>query len=109
MKHPDEAVAHLKVALQVRPDYPDALAELGHYYLIQKNYLAAEKQLRRALALDADHLLANFYLDTLYARTNDPRQQEQSKHYADLLKQREEKSDELLRMVTVQPFVDTQP
>jgi tetratricopeptide (TPR) repeat protein len=108
-KHPDEAAAHLKIALQRRPDYPDALAELGHFYLIQKNYLAAEMQLRRALALNADHLLANFYLDTLYARTNDPRRQEQSKHYADLLKQGEEKSDEFLRMVTVQPFVVTQP
>lgn len=107
--HLDEAATHLKVALKARPDYPDALAELGHYYLLQKNYLAAEKQLRRALELDGDHLLANFYLITLYARRHDPRAEKQATHYADLLKQREEKSDEFLRMVTVQPFVDTRP
>jgi tetratricopeptide (TPR) repeat protein len=108
-QHPDQAATHLKLALKARPDYPDALAELGHCYLTQHNYLAAEKQLRRALELDPDHLLGNFYLITLYARTNDPRQQQQSKHYADLLKQREDKSDEFLRMVTVQPFVDIRP
>jgi tetratricopeptide (TPR) repeat protein len=108
-QHPDQAAIHLKLALKARPDYPDALAELGHCYLTQHNYLAAEKQLRRALELDPDHLVGNFYLITLYARTNDPRQQAQSKHYADLLKQQEEKMDEFLRMVTVQPFIDTQP
>jgi tetratricopeptide (TPR) repeat protein len=108
-QHPDQAATHLKLALKARPDYPDALAELGHCYLTQRNYLAAEKQLRRALELDPDHLLANFYLITLYVRTNDPRQQQQSKHYADLLKQREDKSDEFLRMVTVRPFVDSRP
>jgi Tfp pilus assembly protein PilF len=107
--HPDEAAAQLTLALKARPDYPDALAELGHYYLIQQNYRAAEKQLRRALELDPDHQLANFYLISLYARTNDPRRQEQSDHYADLLKKREEKSNEFLRMVTVQPFVEPRP
>jgi tetratricopeptide (TPR) repeat protein len=108
-KHPDEAATQLKLALRARPDYPDALAELGHYYLGQQNYLDAEKQLRSALKLDPEHLLANFYLITLYARTDDPRRQEQSAHYADLLKAREEKSDEFLRMVTVQPFIETRP
>jgi hypothetical protein len=99
----------LKLALKGRPDYPDALAELGHYYLILRNYVAAERPLQRALKLDPDHLLANFYLLMLYTRTRDPRGQEQSRRYDDLQKQREEKNEELLRMVTVKPFDRPQP
>ena len=109
INHTDEAATELKLALEARPDYPDALAELGHYYLILRNYVAAGRPLQRALKLDPDHLLANFYLLMLYTRTRDPRGQQQSTRYDDLQKQREEKNEELLRMVTVKPFDGPQP
>jgi tetratricopeptide (TPR) repeat protein len=102
----DEASTQLNLALQQKADYPDALAELGHYYLIKKDYVESEKKLQRALAIEPDHLSANFYLLTLYTRTGDPRRSGQSKRYEDLQKLLEEKSREFLRMVEVRPFED---
>ncbi len=100
----DEAASQLELALKAQPDYADALAELGHYYLLRKDYGQSEMQLRRALEIDPDHFSANFYLLTLYTRTGDPRRESQSKRYDDLQKLREEKSREFLRMVEVRPF-----
>jgi tetratricopeptide (TPR) repeat protein len=100
----DEAASQLELALKAQPDYPDALAELGHYYLLRKDYGRSEMQLRRALEIDPEHFSANFYLLTLYTRTGDPRRESQSKRYDDLQKVREEKSREFLRMVEVRPF-----
>jgi tetratricopeptide (TPR) repeat protein len=102
--HPDEALPQLQTALSARPDYTDALAELGQYYLVRRNYSDAEKQLQHALNLNPDHMAANFYLLSLYARTRDPRRDTQSKRYDELQKLREAKSQELLRMVEVRPF-----
>ena len=100
----DEAANELQLALNGNPKYADALADFGWYYLIQKQYVQAEKQLRRALDVDPDHFAANFYLLTLYARTGDSRRQAQAERYDELQKLREEKSQEFLRMVEVHPF-----
>lgn len=101
---PDDAVRELEAALKIQPDYVDALAELAQSYLIKKDYPQAEKYLNRALALNPNHYGANFNLLTLYARTKDARRAEQAKRFEEIQKIREEKSQELLRIVEVQPF-----
>lgn len=100
----DDALPELQSALRAKPEYPDALAELGKYYFVRRNYAEAENQLQRALKLNPDHMEANFYLLSLYARTRDPRYDTQSKRYEDLQKLRDTKSQEFLRMVEVRPF-----
>ena len=100
----DDAARQLDLALKAAPNYVDALAESGHYYLLRKNYAESERQLRRALDIDPDHLSANFYLFTLYTRTEDARREAQAKRYDELQNLREQKSLELLRMVEVRPF-----
>jgi len=99
-----DAFRELNLALNTNPDYADALAELGQYYLIQKNYTAAEKNIQRALQIDPGHFSANFYLLTLYTRTADSRREQQAQRFAELQKLRDEKVQEYLRIVEVQPF-----
>jgi len=100
----DEAFSELGEALKAKPGYADALAELGQYYLMRKDYSEAEKQIRRALELDPDHISANFYLLTLYTRTSDPRREVQAKRFHELENLRDEKTQEFLRMVEIRPF-----
>lgn len=99
-----EAVNELELALKANPDYADALAELGQYYLLKKDYSQAERQIEHALQVDADHSSANFYLLMLYTRTGDPRREAQSKRYDELQKFREEKMQDFLRTVEARPF-----
>jgi tetratricopeptide (TPR) repeat protein len=100
----DDAFSNLQRALKAKPDYPDALAELGQYYLMRKDYGEAEKQVQHALKLDADHYAANFYLLTIYTRTEDSRKEEQAKRFEELKKLLAEKSQEFLRIVEVRPL-----
>ena len=100
----EQAHQELQQALTAKPDYCDAMAELGQYYFLQKDYRQAEKQLQNALKIDPDHISANFYLLNLYLRTGDSRQQEQSRRFDELQKLRDEKVREFLRIVEVRPF-----
>jgi tetratricopeptide (TPR) repeat protein len=100
----DDAFSQLKSALKANPDYANALAELGQYYLMKKDYGEADKQIRRALEFDPDYLVANLYLLTLYTRTGDARREAQAKHFEELQKLRDEKAQELMRIVEVRPF-----
>jgi tetratricopeptide (TPR) repeat protein len=94
----------LELALKNKPDYADALAELGEYYFMQKNYAQAERYIRRALKIEPDHYSANFYLLTLYTRTGDARQEAQSERFDELKKLMAEKMQEFLRIVEVRPL-----
>jgi tetratricopeptide (TPR) repeat protein len=100
----DEARDELELALQGKPDDADALAELGQCYLVQKDYARAEQQIQQALKIDPDHISANFYLLNLYIRTGDPRREAQAKRFDELQKLRDQKVQEFLRMVEVDPF-----
>jgi len=100
----DDAFSQLQSALKAKPDYTNALAELGQYYLMQKDYPQAETYIRRALELDPDYLAANLYLLTLYTRTGDSRREEQAKHFEELQKLRDQKAQDLMRIVEVRPF-----
>src|SRR5262249_22436576 len=100
----DDAYRELQLALKAQPDYPDALAQLGDYYLLRKDYEHAEAPIRRALEIDPQHYSANFYLLTLYTRTGDSRREAQAKRFDDLKKLLAERSQEFLRIVEVRPF-----
>ena len=100
----DEALNKLQQVLKTHPDDPDALAELGNYYLIRKDYGQAEKQIEHALKIDQDHYAANFYLLTLYTRTKDAKQEAQAKRFEELRKLLAEKTQEFLRIVEVRPL-----
>lgn len=100
----EKAVHELELALKAKPDYPDALAELGQCYLVHKDYERAGAHLRRALEINPDHYAANFNLLTLYARAKDERRAAQEKRFAEVQKLREEKMQEFLRIVEVRPF-----
>ena len=100
----DQAFNELKTALSFQPDYTDALAQLGHYYLVRKDYSHAEEQLQHALKIAPDHYSANFYLLILYTRTGDSRREEQTKRFEELKTLLNEKAQDLLRSVEVRPF-----
>jgi tetratricopeptide (TPR) repeat protein len=99
----EEGFAELQEALKGQADYADALAELGRYYVMRKDYQKAEGELQRALKIQPDHYTANFYLLMLYTRTRDPRQEAQAKRFDELKNLLAEKTQEFLRIVNVRP------
>jgi tetratricopeptide (TPR) repeat protein len=99
----EEGFAELQEALKGHADYVDALAELGRYFVIRKDYKQAENQLQRALKIEPNHYTANFYLLMLYTRIKDPRQEAQAKRFDELKNLLAEKTQEFLRIVNVRP------
>ena len=99
----EEGFAELQEALKGHDDYVDALAELGRYYVMRKDYQQAENRLQRALQIAPDHYMGNFYLLMLYTRTKDPRQEGQAKRFDELKNLLAEKTQEFLRIVNVRP------
>jgi tetratricopeptide (TPR) repeat protein len=99
----EEGFAELQKALKEHTDYVDALAELGRYFLMRKDFQQAENQLQHALKIQPDHYTANFYLLMLYTRTKDPRQEAQAKRFEELKNLLAEKTQEFLRTVNVRP------
>lgn len=99
----EEGFTELQKALEGHADYVDALAELGRYYVMRRDYRQAEDYLQRALKIEPEHYTANFYLLTLYTRTKDPRQEAQAKRFEELKNLLAEKTQEFLRIVDVRP------
>jgi tetratricopeptide (TPR) repeat protein len=99
----EEAVAQLGQSEALKPDQPEVLAELGQVYVQMKRYAEAEKQLDRAVALDADSYPGNFGLLQLYARTGDPRREAQSKRFDAIKGKSEEQYREMMRVIEIQP------
>lgn len=99
----EEAVSHLNKALELRPDYPDALAELGGVLTREREYEKAEELLNGALTLDPEHYMANFNLLTLYSRTRDDRYQSQKEAFEKIKEQRWTQLSESLRTIEVVP------
>jgi hypothetical protein len=67
-------------------------------------YPESEKALVKALSLDADHYEATLHLAALYGRTRDPRRPEQEARLAALIKKRDERAHEFLRIIEVVPY-----
>ena len=99
----DAAIRQLAESVALKPDQPDAYAELGQVYMQMQKYPEAEKQLNHAIALDAKCYAANFTLLKLYARTDDPRREEQSKRFETIRDKNEEQYTEAMRVIEVRP------
>lgn len=100
----EDAHRELALALKAQPSNADALAQMGDYYLLRRDYTDAETEIRRALQIDPDHYSANFYLLTLYTRTGDARRQAQAERFEALKTALADRAQELLRIVEVRPF-----
>jgi len=98
-----EALRHLKLALQARPNYADAYAEMGLVQLKQREYAPAEEALEKALKLRPDGYAANLNLLILYQRTRNPKAEEQSKRFEQLKEERAQRAMEFLRTIEVKP------
>jgi len=97
------AVKLLDRAIQSQPGYADAYAVLGGVYLNEKDFPQSGQALDQALRLDPDNYLANLNLMKLYGRTRDPRAETQSKRFAELKEERDERAKLFLRTVRVVP------
>ena len=97
------ALQHLKLALEARPDYANAYAELGIIYLKQKEYPRAEEALEKALKLNPDNYAANLNLTILYQRTKNPKAEGQTKRLGQLKEGRAQRDIESRRMIVVRP------
>jgi cytochrome c-type biogenesis protein CcmH/NrfG len=102
----DEAIDHLSQSASLKPDQPEVLAELGGIYVQMRNYAAAEKDLERAIKLDPDNYAANFALLQLYARTDDPRREIQSKRFDGIKSKNEEQDRETMRVIEIRSQAD---
>ena len=99
----DEAIAQLEESERLKPGQPEVFAELGQVYLQMRNYGEAEKQLNRAIALDANSYAANFALLQLYAHNHDPRLEEQSKKFEAIQGKNEAQYQEAMRVIEIRP------
>ena len=103
----EEAVAELKQSLALHPGQADALAELGQISALNHNNAEAQSYFDQALKLDPGSYAANFGLLQLYARTNDPRRDEQTKHFDQIKDQKEERDRQMMRSIEIRPDPDS--
>ena len=99
----DQAIARVDKALATKPDYADAWAERGLLHLRKRELDAAERDLRRCLELDPDNYLGNLHLLSLFQRTKDARQSDQTRRMDELNARRDQKADEFRRVIEVRP------
>ena len=97
------ALHELTLTLTAWPQHVDALAELGWCQMLRKDYAAAQQTLARALQIDGDHYAANYNLLVLYSRTKDARAAEQAKRFEEVKQRREERTQDMLRMIETKP------
>ncbi len=105
----DEAIAELKQSLALHPGQADALAELGQISALNRNTAEAQSYFDQALKLDPASYAANFGLLQLYARTGDPRREEQAKRFDQIKDQREERDRQMMRSIEIRPDPDSIP
>jgi tetratricopeptide (TPR) repeat protein len=101
--HLEDAKHELEQANTLTPDRPDVLGELGQVFIASHEYREAETYLDRAVALDPENYGANFGLLQLYARTGDPRREEQSKRFDEIKSNDEQHYQEMMRIINVRP------
>ncbi len=99
----EAALQELTLTLTAVPKHVDALAELGLCQMLRKDYDQAQQTLARALHIDGDHYAANYNLLVLYSRTKDTREAEQAKRFEEVKKRREERTQDMLRMIETKP------
>lgn len=99
----DQAIAQLTESDKLKPDQAEVIAELGQVYLQKRDFPEAEKDLNRALVLDANNYGANFALMQLYAFQHDPRLDEQSKKFGLIRNKTVEQNQDAMRMIEIRP------
>jgi Tfp pilus assembly protein PilF len=67
----NEAIPHLKKAIEMEPTYVAAYVELGYSYYKTNNYTDAMTSLDKALALNAANENARYYKGLIYVSQND--------------------------------------
>ena len=98
-----EAIRQLELALQARPDYADAYAELGLIHLKRREYASAQEALEKALRLSPDGYSANLNLTILYQRTKNPKAEEQAKRFGQIKGEWAKRAMEFMRTIEVRP------
>ena len=101
--HLDDARHELEQANTLAPDRPDVLGELGQVYIASHDYRQAQAYLDRAVTQDPENYGANFGLLQLYARTGDPRREQQSKRFDEIKSKDEERYQEMMRTIELRP------
>lgn len=101
--HLEEATAELKQVLALHPGHPDSLAELGQICVQTRDFPQATSYFDQALHSDPDNYAANFGLLQLYARTADPRRDEQSRRFDQVKNMQQEEQKEMMRVIEIRP------
>jgi tetratricopeptide (TPR) repeat protein len=103
-EHYDEALNHLRKAMETNPYAPDAYAESALVYIRRNEYPLAERDLERALKLAPDHYLSNLRLLMVYKRTKNPKAAAQAERLEQLQKTGEQKEQLLMRSLEIRPY-----
>jgi tetratricopeptide (TPR) repeat protein len=103
-EHYDQALNHLRKAIEGNPEVPDAYAESALVHIRRNEYPAAEQDLAQALKLAPDHYLSNLRLLMLYRRTNNPQAAAQTERVERLQKTGEQKEQLLMRSLEIRPY-----
>ena len=101
--HLEVATAELKRVLALRPGQPDSLAELGQICVQSRDFEQASTYLNQALRNEPDNYAANFGLLQLYARTGDPRRDQQAKRFDQVKELKQEQEKEMMRVIEIRP------
>jgi tetratricopeptide (TPR) repeat protein len=101
--HLDDARHELEQANTLAPDRPDVLGELGQVSIASHDYPQAQAYLDRAVSQDPENYGANFGLLQLYARTADPRREQQSKRFDEIKSKDEETYQDMMRTIELRP------
>ncbi len=101
--HVEDAKHELEQANSLAPERPDVLGELGQVFIASHEYSEAQTYLDRAVAHDPENYGANFGLLQLYARTGDPRREEQAKRFEEIKSKDEQHYQEMMRIISVRP------
>ncbi|MBS1803382.1 MAG: tetratricopeptide repeat protein [Acidobacteria bacterium] len=96
-----EAVSELNRSIALNAKQASAFSELGQISLLQRDFKKAEQEFDSALSLDPENYSANFGLLQLFARTSDPRREEQSKRFDAIKDKKEEQERQMMRAIEI--------
>lgn len=96
-----DANSELKESLRLLPNQASVLAELGQIAVAEDNNTEASVYLDRAIQLDPDNYGGNYGLLLLYARTNDPRREQQAKRFEEIKGKKDARDLEMMRSLEI--------
>jgi tetratricopeptide (TPR) repeat protein len=96
-----EATSELKESLRLLPKQASVLSELGQIAVAEGNNTEASEYLDRALQLDPDNYGGNYGLLLLFARTNDPRRDQQAKRFEEIKGKKDARDLEMVRSLEI--------